>query len=188
MPLAAALVKHFTFHGTLRSPSPLTLLQICTILDMFPAANRATARHALQRANGNEQAAVLLLLDSNATPQEDDDTPSASGGSSSSASSALSAPRKGYYANVIDGKTSLTAPAFPEATAAAVASPSLPEITCDAVAKSIEQLGPEFKPAADQIRGYCPSVDVMCDTMCDVCCVKCDKCYSHFCFFPPFPG
>ena len=134
--------------------------------DILPAASRATARRALQRAHGNEEAAVNLLLDSSITPQADDSTPSTSGGSASSSSaSSLSsssevatASPKGYYVNVITGKTSLISPALHE-TEAEAASAMLPQISCNDVAKSIEKIGPDFKAAADQIRGYRPQCD-----------------------------
>ena len=103
---------------------------------------RATVLRALQKSNGSEQAALNLLLDEAVTPQADDSTPSAGG--------AAPSPPEGYYANVITGKTSLSQP---PSDAQSPPPPPLSSMTCDAIAKSIESIGPAFKPFADQIVG-----------------------------------
>ncbi len=107
---------------------------------------RATVLRALQKSNGSEQAAINLLLDEAVTPQADDSTPSAGGEPSAAAPS----PPEGYYANVITGKTSLSPP---PSDAQSPPPPPLSSMTCDAIAKSIESIGPAFKPFADQIVG-----------------------------------
>ena len=127
---------------------PPSLYQIQNLVKIT-AKNYTTVRRALEKSNGSEDRAVGLLLDDAVTPQSDLPSPS-SGGGAAGGGAAAPAPR-GYYANVITGVVSLTRP-LPDA------GPSterhlLEATTAEQIAKSIEEIGLQYKPFADQILG-----------------------------------
>ncbi len=125
------------------------LHQIQNLVKSLGIANYATARRALEITNGSEDLAVGLLLDNAVTPQSDLPSPS-SGGSAAGGAAASPAPR-GYYANVITGAVSVTRP--PPDAAPPTDRHLLEATTAEEIAKSIEEIGSQYKPLADQILG-----------------------------------
>jgi hypothetical protein len=126
---------------TFSEGNTLALSQVSDLISLG-IANRASALRALQAACGNMHSAANMLMNSDCSVQEDE-------------APAADAP-KGYYANVVTGKTSLTLPVCPAASvsSAADAPASLSEATSEYVAKCVERIGPDFKPFADQMSRY----------------------------------
>jgi hypothetical protein len=127
-----------------------SLHQIQNLVKNLGIANYATVRRALEKTNGSEDRAVGLLLDNAVTPQSDMPSPSSGGDAAGGGGAAAPAPR-GYYANVITGVVSVTRP--PPDAAPSTDRHLLEATTTEEIAKSIEEIGSQYKPLADQILG-----------------------------------
>jgi hypothetical protein len=165
MPLPPRLILH-------SSPHRVLVAQVENIM-LIMGCNRATATHALLKSRGDAQAALNKFCEEEVTPQADGQSSSGGGGGAAAAATgggagggaALPA-RRGYYANVITGKTSLTPPTtVPNACAE---HKPLSEITTEEIAKSIRETGSEYKKFAEQIVGYGVGFDCVTFDVCQL--------------------
>jgi hypothetical protein len=112
------------------------------------ASNYPTARHALEKTNGNIQDAVNWLLEAKVTPQSDERSPSTAASVATTAAPAA----RGYYANVMTGETCLVRPVTE--VSVPVDHAAFSDIPAEYVAKSIGKMGSAYKQFADRIISY----------------------------------